>query len=318
MRTFCRLLAVVGAMVLFWGTSSAEDFPTRYIRVIVGPGPDITIRLCGPKMAEALGQQIIIEPKPGAGGVIAAQTIAASPPDGYSLLLTTPSYTINTALGQMPLDLRRDFAPIALMTTSPFVLIVNPSLPVHNLAELIAYAKAHPGKLNYASAGIGTPPHLAGELFKSMAGLDIVHVPFREANSALASVISGNVQMAFSLSSIAVPQIASGAVRGIGVTSLTPSKLVPNLPAIAQSGLPGFEVLGWNGLVAPAGTPAPVIAKLNAALLHALDDGELRHRLEVAGYEPAAHNTPEEYGAFIKSDAEKWISLVKKTGMKAH
>ena len=318
MRTFCRLLAVVGAMVLFWGTSSAEDFPTRYIRVIVGPGPDITIRLCGPKMAEALGQQIIIEPKPGAGGVIAAQTIAASPPDGYSLLLTTPSYTINTALGQMPLDLRRDFAPIALMTTSPFVLIVNSSLPVHNLAELIAYAKAHPGKLNYASAGIGTPPHLAGELFKSMAGLDIVHVPFREANSALASVISGNVQMAFSLSSIAVPQIASGAVRGIGVTSLTPSKLVPNLPAIAQSGLPGFEVLGWNGLVAPAGTPAPVIAKLNAALLHALDDGELRHRLEVAGYEPAAHNTPEEYGAFIKSDAEKWISLVKRTGMKAH
>jgi len=269
-------------------------------------------------MAEALGQQIIIEPKPGAGGVIAAQTIAASPPDGYSLLLTTPSYTINTALGQMPLDLRRDFAPIALMTTSPFVLIVNSSLPVHNLAELIAYAKAHPGKLNYASAGIGTPPHLAGELFKSMAGLDIVHVPFREANSALASVISGNVQMAFSLSSIAVPQIASGAVRGIGVTSLTPSKLVPNLPAIAQSGLPGFEVLGWNGLVAPAGTPAPVIAKLNAALLHALDDGELRHRLEVAGYEPAAHNTPEEYGAFIKSDAEKWISLVKRTGMKAH
>lgn len=318
MRTFCRLLAVVGAMVLFCGASSAEEFPTRYIRVIVGPGPDITIRLCAPKMAEALGQQIIIEPKPGAGGVIAAQTIAASPPDGYSLLLTTPSYTINTALGQMPLDLRRDFAPIALMTTSPFVLIVNPSLPVHNLTELIAYAKAHPGKLNYASAGIGTPPHLAGELFKSMAGLDIVHVPFREANSALASVISGNVQMAFSLSSIAVPQIASGAVRGIGVTSLTPSKLVLNLPAIAQSGLPGFEVLGWNGLVAPAGTPAPVIAKLNAALLHALDDGELRHRLEVAGYEPTAHNTPEEYGAFIKSDAEKWIGLVKKTGMKAH
>ena len=318
MRTFCRLLAVVSAMVLLCEASSAEEFPTRYIRVIVGPGPDITIRLCAPKMAEALGQQIIIEPKPGAGGVIAAQTIAASPPDGYSLLLTTPSYTINTALGQMPLDLRRDFAPIALMTTSPFVLIVNPSLPVHNLTELIAYAKAHPGKLNYASAGIGTPPHLAGELFKSMAGLDIVHVPFREANSALASVISGNVQMAFSLSSIAVPQIASGAVRGIGVTSLTPSKLVPNLPAIAQSGLPGFEVLGWNGLVAPAGTPAPVITKLNAALLHALDDGELRHRLEVAGYEPTAHNTPEEYGAFIKSDAEKWIGLVKKTGMKAH
>jgi tripartite-type tricarboxylate transporter receptor subunit TctC len=316
MPKFWHLAALIGAVMLSCGRSGAEDYPTRYIRVVVGPGPDITARLFGPKMAEVLGQQIVIEPRPGAGGVIAAQTIAASPPDGYNLLLTSASYTINTALGQMPLDMRRDFTPVGLLTTSPFVLIVNPSLPAHNLAELISYVKANPGKLNYASAGIGTPPHLAGELFKSMDGVDIVHVPFREANSALSSVISGNVQMAFALSSLAMPQIESGAVRGIGVTSLAPSALAPNLPSVAQSGLPGFEVLGWNGFVAPNRTPAPIIAKLSAALQHGLDDADLHRRLTAAGYEPAAHNTPEQFATFIRSDADKWTALVEKTKMK--
>jgi tripartite-type tricarboxylate transporter receptor subunit TctC len=312
-----RFLVAIGMMILLGcGASGAEVFPTRYIRVIVGPGPDFTIRLFGPTITEALGQQVVIEPRPGAGGVIAAQVVAASPPDGYNLLLASASYTINTALQQMPLDLRRDFVPVGLLTTSPFVLVLHPSVPAHNLAELISYAKANPGKLNYASSGIGTPPHLAGELFKSMAGLDIVHVPFREANSALNSVISGNVQMMFAISSLAQSQIASGLLRGIGVTTLKPSSIVANLPAIAQSGLPGFEVLGWNGLVAPKGTPAPVLAKLNKALQRGLNDVDLRRRLAVAGYEPAEHNTPEEFGAFIKSDTEKWTGLVEKIHMK--
>jgi len=258
----------------------------------------------------------VIEPRPGAGGVIAAQTIATAQPDGYNLLLASASYTINTALQQTTLDLGRDFAPVGLMTTSPFVLVVNPSVPAHSVAELISYAKAHPGKLNYASAGIGTPPHLAGELFKSMTGLDIVHVPFREANSALNSVVSGDVQMAFALSSIAMPQVESGTVRGLGVTSLEPSRVAPNLPSIAQSGLPGFEVLGWNGLVAPARTPASVVAKLNRAIQHGLDNPELRQRLAVAGYETAAHVSPEAFGSFIQSDTAKWIGLVEKTHMK--
>lgn len=312
----CLLIAFGMLILLGCGASNAQDYPARYIRVIVGPGPDFTIRLFGPAITEALGQQVVIEPRPGAGGLIAAQTVAAAPPDGYNLLLASASYTINTALQQMPLDLRRDFVPVGLMTTSPFVLVVHPSVPAHNLAELINYAKANPGKLNYASSGVGTPPHLAGELFKSMAGLDIAHVPFREANSALNSVISGNVQMMFAISSLAQSQIASGLLRGIGVTTLKPSSIVPNLPAIAQSGLPGFEVLGWNGLVAPKGTPAPVLAKLNKALQRGLDDVDLRRRLAVAGYEPAEHNTPEEFGAFIKSDTEKWTSLVEKIHMK--
>jgi tripartite-type tricarboxylate transporter receptor subunit TctC len=319
MQSRRNLLISIGTMILLGcGTSAAEDYPTRYIRVVVGPGPDITIRLFGPEITEALGQQVVIEPRPGAGGVIAAQVIAATPPDGYNLLLASASYTINTALQQMTLDLRRDFAPVGLLTTSPFILVVHPSVPAHNLAELISYAKANPGKLNYASSGIGTPPHLAGELFKSMAGLDIVHVPFREANSALSAVMSGNVQMMFAISSLAQSQIESGLVRGIGVTTLKPSRLAPDLPAIAQSGLPGFEVLGWNGLVAPKGTPAHVVEKLNKALQGGLDDADLRHRLAVAGYEPAEHNTPNEFGAFIRSDAAKWIGLVEKTHMKLH
>jgi tripartite-type tricarboxylate transporter receptor subunit TctC len=294
----------------------AQDYPSRFIRVVVGPGPDIPARLFGPKISESLGQQVVIEPRPGAGGVIAAQTVATAAPDGYSLLLATASYTINTALHTSPYDMRKDFAPVGLATTSPFILVVHPSVAAKTLQELIALARAQPGSFNYASSGVGTPPHLAGELFKTMAGIDIVHVPFREANSALNAVVSGAVQMMFSIASVTQPQIAAGAVRGLGVTTLKASPLVPNMPAIAQSGLPGFEVVGWNGFVAPAGTPAPIVGKLNAAFQGGLDDGDLGKRLQAAGYEPAAHNTPEEFAAFIKADTEKWIGLVEKTNMR--
>jgi len=295
----------------------AQDYPSRFIRVVVGPGPDIPARVLAAKMSEALGQQVVIEPRPGAGGVIAAQTIATAPADGYNLLLATASYTINTALQTSSYDIRKDFAPVGLTTTTPFVLVVHPSVPARTVPELIALARSRPGALNYASSGIGTPPHLAGELFKAMAGLDIVHVPFREANSALNAVVSGAVPMMFSIVSAAQPQIAAQTVRGLGVTATNPSRLVPDLPAIAQSGLPGFEVIGWNGFVAPAGTPAPIIAKLNAALWRGLDDADVRKRLEAAGYEPAAHNGPEEFAAFIRADTEKWIGLVEQTNMRA-
>ena len=251
-----RLAGVVIALLaVAVGSPSAQEYPNRVIRVVVGPGPDIVARLFGPRMSEALGQQVVIEPRPGAGGVIAAQTIATAQPDGYNLLLATASYTINTALKTSPYDMRKDFAPIGRMSTSPFVLVVHPSVPAKTVQELIALAKSKPGQLNYASSGIGTPPHLAGELFKAMAGIDIVHVPFREANSALNAVVGGNVQMMFSIATTTQSQIESGTVRGLGVTTLEPTRLVPNLPSIAQSGLPGFEVTGWNGLAAPAGTP---------------------------------------------------------------
>jgi tripartite-type tricarboxylate transporter receptor subunit TctC len=273
-------------------------------------------RLFGPKITEILGQQVVVEPRPGAGGVIAAQTVATAPPDGYNLLLATASYTINTALQTSPLDMRKDFAPIGRASTSPFILVVHPSVPVKTVQELVALAKSKPGALNYASSGIGTPPHLAGELFKAMAGVDIVHVPFREANSALNAVVSGAVQIMFSISSTTQSQIDAGTVRGLGVTTLKSSPLIPGLPSIADSGLPGYEVTGWNGLVAPVGTPAPIIAKLNGAIQRGLDDADLRKRLETAGYEVAPHNSPEDFAAFIKADTERWIDLVEKTNMR--
>jgi tripartite-type tricarboxylate transporter receptor subunit TctC len=315
-RNCARIVAALLAVLICAEAAAQADYPNRIIRVVVGPGPDLIARLFGPKITEVLGQQVVIEPRPGAGGIIAAQTIATAPPDGYNLLLVTASYTINTALRTTPHDMRKDFAPIGRASTSPFILVVHPSVPAKTLAELIALAKAKPGGLNYASSGIGTPPHLAGELFKAMAGVDIVHVPFREANSALNAVVSGAVQMMFSIATTAQPQIAAGTVRGLGVTAPKASPLVPGLPAIAQAGLGGFDVVGWNGFVAPSGTPAPIVAKLNAALQRALDDKDVRTKLEAAGYEPVAHNTPDAFAAFIRADTEKWIDLVEKTKMR--
>jgi tripartite-type tricarboxylate transporter receptor subunit TctC len=309
---------VAALLALAPGLAAAEDFPNRVIRVVVGPGPDIVARLFGAKMAERLGQAIVVEPRPGAGGAIAAQTVASAPPDGYTLLLASASYTINTALQASPLDLAKDFAPVGLAVTVPFVLVVNPSVPAKTLAELIAYAKANPGKLNYASSGNGTPPHLAGELFKAMAGVDIVHVPYREANAGLNAVVAGTAQMMFSIASTAQSQIAGGTVRGIGVTSPKSSPLAPGLPSIAESGLPGFAVVGWNGFVAPKGTPADIVGKLGTALAAGLDDAELRQKLGTAGYEPAARNRPDDFLTFIAADTAKWVDLVAKTGMKAN
>jgi tripartite-type tricarboxylate transporter receptor subunit TctC len=285
--------------------------------VVVGPGPDVVARVYAPKLAESLGQQIVIEPRTGAGGVIAAQTIATAPPDGYSLLLATASYTINTAMKNSPYDLRKDFVAVGQMSTSPFVLVVNPSVPVKSVQELIALAKSKPGQLNYASAGIGTPPHLGGELFKAMTGVDIVHVPYREANSALNAVIAGNVQMMFSIATTAQAQIKGGTVRGLGVATLEPTPLVPDMPTIASAGLAGFEVIGWNGIVAPAGTPAAIVSRFNAAIQHGIADPQLKTQLQAAGYDVAAPNTPEQFAKFINDDTERWSGVVQKAGIGA-
>lgn len=312
-----RLVSAALALAALAPFAQAQDFPNRPIRVVVGPGPDIVARVLGPKMTEVLGQPVVVEQRPGAGGVIASQTVSTAPPDGYMLLQATASYTINTALQTSQFDLGRDFAPVGRVSTSPFVLVVHPSVPARTLAELIAYAKANPGKLNYASAGIGTPPHLAGELFKAMAGVDIVHVPFREANSALSAVLGGSVQMMFSISSTVQSQLGGGMVRGIGVTTRAPTKLVPGLPAIAQSGLPGFEVTGWNGYVAPKGTPQPILAKLNSAVRAGLEDADVLAKLGIAGYEPAAPNAPEDFAKFIAADTAKWKGIVAKLNINA-
>ena len=314
---FGRLFAIAFCC-LSLTAARADDYPSRPIRIVVGPGPDIVSRVFADVLSKSLGQPVVVEQRPGAGGVIAAQAVSAAPPDGYLLLQATASYTINTALQSGSLDIGRDFAPVALVSTIPFVLVVHPSVPAKTLGELIAYAKANPGKLNYASSGVGTPPHMAGELFKFRAGVDIVHVPYREANSGLAAVIGGAVQMMFSIASTAKSQIDGGTVRGIGVTSLKPSALVPGLPTIAQSGLSGFEVIGWNGFVAPKATPQPVIAKLNRAILDALAAAEVRDKLKSAGYDAAAANSPQQFADFIAADTAKWLDLATRLKLKAN
>lgn len=318
------LLQLMGAAAIVPAASRiarAETYPSHPVHIIVGQASgsssDITARLIGQFLTDRLGQQFVVEDRPGAGGNIATDFVMHAPADGYTMLLVNAQNSINAALYGRT-DFVRDIAPVGGIFRVPLVMEVHPSFPAKTVVEFIAYAKANPGKLNYGSSGVGTPPHLAGELFKSMAGLDIVHVPFREANSALNSVMAGATQMTFAIASIAQAQISAGTVRGLAVTSKQASALVPGLPAVADAGLPGFEVIGWNGYVAPQGTPPAVIEKLNAALRAGLDDADLRKRLVSAGYEPAEKNTPREFGAFIAADIAKWRDLVAKTNMKAN
>ena len=309
--------ALVALMVGVASHSHAQHYPSRFIRVIVGPGPDITARVFGAKITEVLGQQVVVEPRPGAGGTIAAQAVAGAPGDGYTLLLASASYTINTAMGQSPLDLGRDFAPIALVATVPFVLVVHPALAAKSLAELIALAKANPGKLNYASSGIGTPPHLAGELFKSMAGIDVVHVPFREANAALNAVVGGSVEMMFSIASTAVAQMSGGTVRGIA--RHLAHRLAPRSRPVRDRAIRTCRVFGdrmerlrrAQGNVAgdhrkaqcrPAARP-----RRSASCANAWRARATRRRRAIR---------PTSSQAFIQSDTAKWVALVEKTKMK--
>ena len=309
-------LCFVFCLALFTQAHAADDFPNHYIRIIVGPGLDTPARLFGAKIASLLNTQVVVEQKPAAGGAIALQSVASAPPDGYTLLLATAAYTINTATGRFNLDLRKDFEPIGQVTDVKYVLAVHPSLPVKSVPELIAYAKAHPGKVNFGSVGIGTPPHLAGEMFKAQANIDIVHVPYREPGSAMTALLRGDVQMMFALAQTAEPQIQAGAIRGLAISSHAPSPFVPDLKPLNTLGMPDFEVLGWNGLVAPKGTPKAIITKLNDAIRKGLEDPELRAQTLKSGYEPTEINSPEQFGKFIAADTEKWIALSEKIGLR--
>ncbi|MFO0524336.1 MAG: tripartite tricarboxylate transporter substrate binding protein [bacterium] len=296
--------------------AEAQDFPQKPIRIVVGPGPDIVGRLLGQHYTDAWGQQVLIDPRPGGGGVIAAEIVARAPADGSSLLLSSAAYTINAVLQPGSTDLLRDFAPVVFAASSPFVLMVHPSLPVRSTLELIALARKRPGQINYASSGNGTPPHLAGELFKSMAKVDLVHVPYKSAAPAIMDAVGGQVQVVFGIASVAMPQVLSGKLRGLAVSSRERSRLAPDIPTLNESGLPGFEVIGWNGLMAPAATPRPIVGRLNAEALVALKQQQFQAKLVGAGYEPAAPNTPEQFGEQVRAEVAKWAKLVKETGMR--
>ena len=299
----------------FFGFAHAQtDYPTKPIHFIVGPGPDSLARLFGQKMSEAWGQPVIVDQRGGGGGTISAEAVAKGTPDGYWLLLTTGTHAINASVYKTSYDLR-DFAPVTLLGATPFVLAVHPSVPVKSVAELIKLAKAQPGKLNYGSGGSGTPPHLATELFKQMAGVNMVHVPYKTIPAAITDLLAGQIQVMFTVGPAGLPHVKAGRIRGLAVSTIKRSAFAPDLPTVAESGLPGFNVFGWNGVLVTAGTPRPVIEKLHSLFITAMKDPEVRKRMADFGFEPIG-NTPEEFGAFVKEDIARWAKLVKETGAK--
>ena len=317
------LIALV-ATVLSSGSASlrADDYPDRPITLVVPfpPGGSTTIvaRIIADKMSQTLGQSIVIDNRGGAGGTIAARTVAKSTPNGYTIAL---GYTGTLAIGpslypSAGYDPRKDFAPIGQIGIAPNTLVVHPSFNVHNVAELIAYAKANPGKVNFGSAGIGTVSHVCGEYFAAMAGIQITHIPYKGTGPAIIDLLGGHIPMAFAPIPATHEQAKSGALRMLAVTSAKRSTLEPDVPTIAEQGLTGFEAVLRYGLVAPAGTPPAIIDKLNNELNAALKDEEVRKRLAIEGAEPLP-GTPEQYGQDIDREETQWAKVIKASGAKA-
>ncbi|MDQ6917306.1 MAG: tripartite tricarboxylate transporter substrate binding protein [Pseudomonadota bacterium] len=299
----------------------AQAYPNHSIRLVVpfpaGGTTDILARDVGKRLTETLGQSVVIDNRPGAGGNIGSDIVAKSAADGYTLLMgTVGTHAINPSLyAKMPYDHVKDFVPVVLVAGVPNVLVVHPALAVKSVAELIKLAKDKPGTINFASSGAGTSIHLSGELFKTMTGVDIVHVPYKGSTPALTDLMGGQVQIMFDNLPSSLPQIKGGKLRAIAVTSLKRAPALPDVPTLAESGLPGFEASSWFGILAPAGTPAPVIAKINTEVNTWLQNPEGKQQLMTQGAE-AAGGTPEQFAAHIRAETEKWSKVVKASGAK--
>jgi len=310
------------AAAVFSGAALAQSYPSRPIHFIVpypAGGPlDTIARLLGQKVSENVKQPVIVENKPGAGGNIGADFVAKSPPDGYAILMgAVATHAINPTLyANIPYDPVRDFAPITQVASTPNVLVVNPSIPASNVKEFVAYAKANPGKLNFGSGSTGSAGHLAGELFKSMAGVDMTHIPYKGAAPAMQDLIGGQIQLMFDNLASALTQVRAGKVKALAVTTAKRSSLAPDLPTIAESGLPGFDISTWFGIFAPGGTPPEVVARLNTEFTRALAMPDIREKMLNLGAEPVS-STPEQFAAYIRSEAEKYARVVKASGAKA-
>lgn len=319
-RCIARGLALAGLlMTLALPAAAGNDYPDKPVHLVVpfppGGGADNLARLIMPKVSQALGQPIVIENKPGAGGNVGAEFVARAEPDGYTLLYgTNGTHSINASLYRnLRFDPIKDFVPVSRMTEIGAMLVVNPKLPVHSVAELIAYAKKNPGKVNFASAGNGTTSHLAGELFKTMAGIDIVHVPYRGGAAAITDLIGGQVQMMIDVMPNAYPLAKDGRVRGLAVSTAQRFPGAPDYPTIAESGVPGFEASAWDGVFVPAGTPQAVVDKLNAAIHQALADPEVVSGLFRLGARPVP-STSAEFARFIADSSRKWARVVHASG----
>ena len=313
---FALSIGIVAAIAL---PARAADYPARQVRVVVGAvaggGVDITARVLAAKLSEQLGQQFFVDNRPGAGGNIGSEFVAKSPPDGYTLLMGTIAVlAINPSLYKdLPVDPVRDFAPVTRAADSTNILVIHPALPVKNMKELIALAKARPGELVYGSSGIGTAGHLSGELFSSMANVKMVHVPYKGGPPSMIDLIAGRLQLIFATAVVAVPQMQAGKVKALAVTTARRSVFAPDLPTVAEAGLPGFEANNWYGLVAPAKTPPEIISRLNREAVAVLKLPDVKDSLFKQGIE-AAPGTPEEFGAYMKSEIAKWSKVVKASG----
>ena len=322
-----RLLASVAALALLAGgfaTASgawAQAYPAKPVRLVVafppGGGIDSVTRLLAPKLTEALGQQMIVDNRVGASGNIGTDYVAKSAPDGYTVLMAYASHASNAALfTKLPYDTVRDFQPVSLIGAVPHVILVNPSLPVKNLTELIRLAKARPGEITYSSPGNGTPLHLATELLKVTAGIDIRHIPYKGASPAMVSTMSGETQLTITTFVVATPLVKAGRLRAIAVASEKRVSTFPSLPTVAESGIKGTESNSWYGMLVPAGTPRPVVDRLHAALLKALAAPDVKARFAEQSVEISG-STPEEFDKLIRDEIAKWSKVVKASGAKA-
>jgi len=317
-RLACALFA---ALALMLAQAARAEYPDQPVRLVVpfpaGGGADTLARIIMPKVGQHLGKPIVIDNRPGAGGNVGSELVARAAPDGYTLLYgTNGTLAINATLyGNLRFDPVKDFAPVSPMTLIAAMLVVHLDFPVQTVAELIRYAKAHPGKVNFGSAGNGTTSHLAGELFKTMADVDIVHIPYRGGAQAATDLIGGQVQMMIEVMPNAYPLVRGGKVRGLAVTTARRFPAAPEYPTIDESGLPGFEVSAWDGVLAPAGTPPAIVDRLNAAIRRALDDPEVREALLAHGALPVP-GTPEEFARRIAESSRKWSKVVRESGAK--
>jgi tripartite-type tricarboxylate transporter receptor subunit TctC len=312
--------AGVVALPTLCGLANAESYPTRPVRIIVGfaagGAPDILARLFGQWLSERLGQTFVVENRTGAGGNLATEAVVQAPADGHTLLLTSVGNAVNATLyDKLNYNFLRDIAPVAGISREPLAMEVHPSFPVKTVSEFIAYAKANPGKINYGSAGVGSSLHMAGELFKLMAGVDLVHVPYRGSPPALTDLLGGQLQLMFSPLPPSIEYVKSGRLRALAVTTSTRSQALPDVPVIADF-VPGYEASAWYGIGAPAKTPAEIIAKLNAAINAGLTDEKLKSRLIELGSVPFAL-TPSEFGKHLTAETEKWAKVIHTSNIKA-
>ena len=321
MRLGAAEILTMATLTSFSGAAHAQqEYPSKSIRIVVpsspGGGTDILARQIAQKLTERWGQQVLVDNRPGAGQIIGIEMVARAAPDGYTLVMTATPLALNTVLyKKLPYDPIRDFAPISQVAAMPNLIVTHPALPVRSLRELIALAKARPGQLAYASSGVATGPHLSMELFNYMAGVKIEHIPYKGTNPGMVDTIAGQVQILKSTLLPPLPHLKTGRLRALGVTSAKRVSSLPDVPTIAEGGVPGYDVVGWYGIVAPANTPREIVNKLQGEIASILKSAEVRDKLAADGAEPVG-STPEQFAAFIQSEIDKWGKVVKAAGIK--